>query len=105
VTTRWYRSPELILNLPYNETIDIYAFGSIIIELYLGYEAFSGKDAIDQLNKIFCVTGTPKSEEWPEGMKHLKEKMILFPNYKRANLKEYIPSVSDSGVNLIWKMV
>jgi hypothetical protein len=36
-----------------------------MLELYLGYEAFPGKDAIDQLNKVFSVIGTPTKEEWP----------------------------------------
>ena len=62
VTTRWYRSPELILNLPYGLNIDVFSLGCVMLELYLGYEAFPGKDAVDQLNKVFSVIGTPTME-------------------------------------------
>lgn len=59
VATRWYRAPEVILGLHYDCEIDIFAFGSVMLEMFLGYEAFPGNDAIDQLNRIFSVSGTP----------------------------------------------
>lgn len=94
VTTRWYRSPELILNLPYGVNIDVFSLGCVMLELYLGYEAFPGKDAIDQLNKVFSVVGTPSIEEWPEGMKHLEEKRIVFPAYEKTDLHSHIAAIS-----------
>jgi protein kinase len=68
IATRWYRSPELLLNMPYDLSVDVFALGCLIIELYLGFEAFPGKDAIDQLNKIFAILGTPTDDMWPEGV-------------------------------------
>ena len=62
VTTRWYRAPEVILSLPYDMKLDVFSLGSVMLELFLGYEAFPGADAIDQLNRIFSVTGTPSKE-------------------------------------------
>lgn len=105
MTTRWYRSPELVLNLPYTVNIDVFAMGCILVELYLGYEAFPGRDAVDQLNKIFSVTGTPSYEEWPEGVKHLQEKKIVFPVYRKIDLKKHIRNICDGGVDVIMKMI
>lgn len=51
IATRWYRSPELLLGMNYDYGVDIFALGCVMIEMYLGYEAFQGKDTIDQLNK------------------------------------------------------
>lgn len=68
VGTRWYRAPELLLysnasgyhnNHPYSQSIDIFALGCLMLELYLGIPAFPGNNESDQLNKIFSVLGTP----------------------------------------------
>jgi serine/threonine-protein kinase SRPK3 len=36
IQTRYYRAPEIILNCPYNKTIDIWSVGCIIYELLTG---------------------------------------------------------------------
>jgi serine/threonine-protein kinase SRPK3 len=36
IQTRYYRAPEIILNCPYNKTIDIWSLGCIIYELITG---------------------------------------------------------------------
>ncbi|CAD8203924.1 unnamed protein product [Paramecium pentaurelia] len=52
VSTRWYRSPEQIKQLPYNHEIDIWSFGCIIAELYLLTPLIPGTTEIDQLYQI-----------------------------------------------------
>lgn len=43
VATRWYRAPELVLRSSnYNESVDIFALGCIMAELYLGRPLFPG---------------------------------------------------------------
>jgi serine/threonine protein kinase len=49
----------VILKLPYDKSVDVFSLGAVMLEMYLGYGAFPGNDSIDQLNKIFSVTGTP----------------------------------------------
>ena len=65
IATRWYRSPELLLSISYGLSVDVFALGCLIVELYLGFEAFPGADAIDQINKIFAILGTPNDDTWP----------------------------------------
>ncbi len=36
VRLRFYRSPEVILGLPYDVSIDMWSFGCILAELYTG---------------------------------------------------------------------
>jgi protein kinase len=79
IATRWYRSPEVLLNMHYTENNDVFALGCLIVELYLGFEAFQGNDTIDQLNKIFAVLGTPNDSNWYEGARLIREKQIRFP--------------------------
>jgi len=46
VGTRWYRAPELILGShAYDGTVDVFAVGCIMAELYLGRPIFPGQNA------------------------------------------------------------
>jgi serine/threonine protein kinase len=48
VGTRWYRAPELILGSKnYDGSVDVYAVGCILAELYLGRPIFPGQNAQD----------------------------------------------------------
>jgi serine/threonine protein kinase len=40
---RFYRSPEVILGLPYDCEIDMWSFGCILAELLTGYPLFPGE--------------------------------------------------------------
>jgi serine/threonine protein kinase len=43
VGTRWYRAPELVLEAKqYDNSVDIFAIGCIMAELYLGRPLFPG---------------------------------------------------------------
>jgi len=44
VQSRFYRAPEVILRLPYNEKVDIWSFGCILMELYTGEPLFPGNN-------------------------------------------------------------
>lgn len=44
IATRWYRAPELLLNMGYDKSVDVFALGCLMVELYLGFEAFPGAD-------------------------------------------------------------
>uniref|UniRef100_A0A0N5C3S4 Stress-activated protein kinase JNK n=1 Tax=Strongyloides papillosus TaxID=174720 RepID=A0A0N5C3S4_STREA len=59
VVTRYYRAPEVILGMPYQEIVDIWAIGCIFGELILGHVLFQGSDHIDQWTKIVAQLGTP----------------------------------------------
>jgi mitogen-activated protein kinase len=63
VATRWYRAPELILsNKNYNKSVDIWAVGCILCELYGRRPIFVGKDQVHQIHEIMKVLGTPTAE-------------------------------------------
>lgn len=62
IQSRFYRSPEVILGLPYGMPIDMWSFGCILAELYTGYPLFPGENEIDQLVCIMEVLGKPPAE-------------------------------------------
>jgi len=61
IQSRFYRSPEVILGLPYGTPIDIWSLGCILAELYTGYPLFPGENEADQLSCIMEVLNLPPS--------------------------------------------
>jgi serine/threonine protein kinase len=46
VQSRFYRSPEVLLGLPYSQPIDLWSLGCIIAELYTGFPLFPGENEV-----------------------------------------------------------
>ena len=66
VTTLWYRAPEVLLaSRQYDTGVDMWAFGCITVEVLTKSVAFPGSSEPQMLVKIFSVSGTRKSDEWP----------------------------------------
>ncbi|UYV77757.1 DYRK4 [Cordylochernes scorpioides] len=59
IQSRFYRSPEVILGLPYGPAIDVWSLGCILAELYSGFPLFPGENEADQLACIMEVVGLP----------------------------------------------
>lgn len=57
--SRFYRSPEVILGLPYGTPIDMWSLGCILAELYTGHPLFPGENEVEQLACIMEVLGLP----------------------------------------------
>jgi len=59
IQSRFYRSPEVILGIPYDVAIDMWSFGGILAELYTGYPLFPGENEVEQLACIMEVCNVP----------------------------------------------
>jgi len=57
IQSRFYRSPEVLLGLPYNQKIDMWSLGCVLVEMHTGEPLFGGVDQLDQLNRIVSVLG------------------------------------------------
>lgn len=98
VVTLWYRAPELLLDLDnYSWPVDIWSVGCIMGELVLKEAVFTGKDEIDQLNKIFKILGTPTKENWK---KFGEFKKIIFKQYEGYDLKNHFINKNDPDLRL-----
>ena len=62
IQSRFYRAPEIMLGIPYNCAIDMWSFGCIMAELYIGYPIFPGESENDQMSRIIEMVGVPSSE-------------------------------------------
>lgn len=57
VQSRYYRAPEVILGIPYGSSCDIWSFGCIAYEMYVGHPLFPGSDNADQVGRIYNFFG------------------------------------------------
>ncbi|ANB15644.1 serine/threonine protein kinase YAK1 [Sugiyamaella lignohabitans] len=59
IQSRFYRSPEVMLGMPYGRPVDMWSLGCIIPELYTGRPLFMGDNEQEQVACIMEVFGIP----------------------------------------------
>mmetsp|Transcript_20328 Transcript_20328/g.37723 ORF Transcript_20328/g.37723 Transcript_20328/m.37723 type:complete len:626 (-) Transcript_20328:336-2213(-) len=57
IQSRFYRSPEVLLGLPYSQKIDMWSLGCVLVEMHTGEPLFGGVDQLDQMNRIVNLMG------------------------------------------------
>jgi serine/threonine protein kinase len=83
ISTRWYRSPEILLRDPnYGAPVDIFALGCVMAEMISLRPLFPGSNEIDQIHQITNILGAPCPTVWPEGLLLIERLKIasLFPH-------------------------
>lgn len=106
VSTRWYRAPEVLLrSTSYSSSIDIWAVGCIMAEIYTLRPLFPGSSEIDTIFKICQVLGTPKKNDWPEGYQLASAMNFRWPQCVPNNLKTLIPNASSDGIQIMRDML
>jgi len=97
IQSRFYRSPEVILGLPYDVGIDMWSFGCILAELYTGYPLFPGENEVEQLACIMEVLGLPPKRM----LEHSTRKKMFFDSNGQPRIqpnsrgKKRHPSTKD----------
>lgn len=108
VSTRWYRSPELIIGSNhYNEGVDMWAVGCIVAELYATRPLFPGNSTLDQMERVVAYTGPPSASDIASMHSEFAETMIanLTYSHPRITLKQKIPNADDSTIDFISKLL
>ncbi|ORX59631.1 kinase-like protein [Hesseltinella vesiculosa] len=59
IQSRFYRSPEVLVGLPYTSAIDMWSLGCITAELFLGLPLFPGSSEYNQISRIVEMMGLP----------------------------------------------
>ena len=59
VQSRYYRSPEVVLRIPYTTKVDMWSLGCIIVELLTGDPLFPGNNEQELLEYMMEVLGIP----------------------------------------------
>uniref|UniRef100_A0A804RKY3 Protein kinase domain-containing protein n=1 Tax=Zea mays TaxID=4577 RepID=A0A804RKY3_MAIZE len=63
IQSRYYRSPEVLLGYPYTTAIDMWSFGCIVAELFLGLPLFPGATEYDVLQRMVKILGGQPPDE------------------------------------------
>merc|ERR1711884_613535 len=86
VVTLWYRPPEILLgSQTYAPPVDVWAIGTIFVEMVTKRPLFQGDSEIDQLFRIFRTLSTPTEDNWP-GVTQLQDYKANFPKWTDFNL-------------------
>ncbi|CEF65251.1 Cyclin-dependent kinase 5 [Strongyloides ratti] len=88
LTTLQYRAPEILLDIPdYNESIDIWAVGCILVEMINdGEPLFNGNSDLEQLKNIFNIIGLPNETNLPVEIQEFK------------SLKKTLKRITDNNI-------
>ncbi|EXC46561.1 Cell division control protein 2-like protein [Morus notabilis] len=105
VVTLWYRAPEILLgSRQYSTPVDVWSVGCIFAEMVNQRPLFPGDSEIDELFKIFGITGTPTEDTWP-GVSSLPDFKSSFPKWPTQDLATVVPNLESAGVDLLSKML
>lgn len=101
-TTRWYRAPEVILGMKYNEAIDIWSIGCVLGELLLGKPLFQGTNNFNQLDIIMDTLGCPEDLSWVDASQRV---IFAMNKNKKSRFDEIFSGCDESAVRLLSHML
>ncbi|KZT10957.1 kinase-like protein [Laetiporus sulphureus 93-53] len=98
IQSRFYRSPEVLLGLPYAAAIDMWSLGCIAVELFLGLPLFPGTSEYNQITRIVEMLGMPPQymldmgkqtgqffDSYVDGYGHKRYKLKNIEQYSREH--------------------
>lgn len=88
IQSRFYRSFEVLIGIPYDLAIDMWSLGCILVELLTGEPLFNGSNEVDQMNKIIETLGMPPAS-------------LLDRGHKTSKYFVRIPSSSSGGCQYV----
>lgn len=93
VSTRWYRSPELLVGSnSYDHKVDVWAIGCIFVELVTGRALFAGDSDVDMLRLVQRMF--QGEEQFPQDLHSVFQQNNLFKNVKFPQVDETSHSCS-----------
>ena len=107
VATWWYWAPEILLGShTYQKAVDMWSVGCIVGEMYLGKPMFRGKSTLDQIEKVFSLTGMPTKEDISViDSPHVSKIVGSLPHKDKPELGQLFPTAPDDALDLIDKLL
>lgn len=106
VVTRWYRPPELLLQLRrYTTAIDMWGVGCVFGEMFKGKPILAGNSDLNQAQMIFDLVGSPTEENMP-GWSSLPgcEGVSSF-QYRPSTLPQAFREQGSSAISLLTELL
>ena len=108
IQSRFYRSPEVLVGLPYDSAIDIWSLGCVIAELFLGLPILPGVHEHDQVRRIGEMIGPIPDWMISHGTRagryfHRVDQFVDFaqarpPHWRLRTQEEYVASLSTEEI-------
>jgi dual specificity tyrosine-phosphorylation-regulated kinase 1 len=98
IQSRFYRSPEVLLGLPYSQKIDMWSLGCVVVELHTGEPLFGGANQVDQICRIVDVLGMPPLEMIQASPD--KVRTLFFEKIKPGE-ESTLPAVCDTDCTVL----
>jgi serine/threonine protein kinase len=98
IQSRFYRSPEVLIGLPYDSAIDMWSLGCVAAELFLGLPILPGVHEHDQVGRILEMIG--KIPDWmlDQGAKSSKYYVKFVPRPRSAETQTRTPSPGNVNI-------
>ncbi|PVU91696.1 hypothetical protein BB559_004031, partial [Furculomyces boomerangus] len=91
IQSRFYRSIEVVMGIPYTCRIDMWSLGCIVAEMFLGLPLFPASSEHDLLIRVFKLLGVPVSG-MVDSMPHEKKQKYFVRNHSCNNMGyDYYP--------------
>ena len=106
VVTRWYRPPELLLQLRhYTTAIDMWGVGCVFGEMFKGRPILAGNSDLNQAQLIFDLVGSPNDENMP-GWSSLPgcEGVTSF-HYRPNTLRQVFQEQGSAAISLLGELL
>ena len=106
VVTRWYRSPELVINpADYDFKIDVWSVGCIMAELIRRKPLFPAKNFMHHLNLIIDVLGSPSEADLHFAEQETKDMVMNMPHVPKLPLEVLFQNADKDAVSLMEGML
>lgn len=83
IQSRFYRSPEVLMGLPYDSAIDMWSLGCVAAELFLGLPILPGVHEHDQCGRISEMIGVIPDWMLEQGTKASKYYVKFVPHHNK----------------------
>lgn len=101
VVTRWYRPPELLLQLrQYTPAIDVWGVGCVFGEMLVGKPILAGESDSNQLELIWDLMGSPTDTNLPN-WKQLPGGEHINPRPRPGNLQNRFREYGSGAISLL----
>lgn len=106
VVTRWYRPPELLLQLRrYTPAIDMWGAGCVFGEMFKRKPILAGQSDLNQAQIIFELVGSPNSESMPGWDQLPNAHSVKDWAAHPGNLSSKFREISPTGISLLSELL
>ncbi|GBM94401.1 Serine/threonine-protein kinase Doa [Araneus ventricosus] len=95
IQTRYYRAPEVVFELQWNQEVDVWSIGCILFELYTGECLFTAHDDDEHYQVMLDVLGP-----FPDlylSTKLARKHKVTYPEHKKRNRKPLRGALPPAG--------